>query len=266
VTSSGCIVFLLFHDVYVSDPRESGFASPAADRYKLTADQFDRHLSALARVRPHVRPFSLTFDDAGSSYYTTIADRLEELGWRGYCFVPTDFIGRPGFLTRAQIGELDRRGHHIGSHSASHPIRISACSQDAVLGEWRRSVGTLQDILGHSVTTASVPGGYYSRGVAEAAATAGLKVLFTSEPVTRGFQVGHCAIAGRFTIRASSPPHLSERLVGSAPWSRWSMWAAWTAKKSIKPLLGPAYQRVADWLSSQKPLNSHVPSIHHPGE
>ena len=28
-------VSLLFHDVYAADPRESGFASDAADRYKL---------------------------------------------------------------------------------------------------------------------------------------------------------------------------------------------------------------------------------------
>jgi hypothetical protein len=29
------LVSLLFHDVYDADPRESGFASDAADRYKL---------------------------------------------------------------------------------------------------------------------------------------------------------------------------------------------------------------------------------------
>jgi peptidoglycan/xylan/chitin deacetylase (PgdA/CDA1 family) len=256
-------VFLLFHDVYVSDPRESGFASPAADRYKLAADHFDRHLAALARVAPQVRPFTLTFDDGGSSYFTAIADRLEQLGWRGHCFVPTDFIDQPGFLTRQQIRELDRRGHQIGSHSASHPARISSCTYAAVLDEWRRSRGTLQDILGHAVTTASVPGGYYSNGVARAAEQAGVTTLFTSEPLIRTTHVGQCAIVGRFTIRDSSPPQLSAQLVGSAPWSRWSMWAMWTAKKSIKPLLGPAYPRVADWLSSQKPLNS---PIHHPGE
>lgn len=259
-------MFLLFHDIYVSDPRESGFASPAADRYKLTIDQFDRHLSALARVRRHARPFALTFDDGGSSYYSAIAGRLEELGWRGYCFVPTDFIGQPGFLSREQIRELDARGHHIGSHSASHPARISSCSHDSVVDEWRRSIGILQDILGHAVTSASVPGGYYSHGVAAAAASAGIKVLFTSEPQTRITEVAGCAIVGRFTIRASSSEGLCEQLVGSAPWSRWSMLAEWTAKKSIKSILGPAYIRLGQLLSSPKPINTTVTPIHHSGE
>jgi peptidoglycan/xylan/chitin deacetylase (PgdA/CDA1 family) len=258
-------VFLLFHDVYVSDPRESGFASPAADRYKLTADRFDQHLSALARVRPQAAPFSLTFDDGGSSYFTIIADRLEQLGWRGCCFVPTDFIGRPGFLTRAQIRELDRRGHRIGSHSASHPSRMSACRRDQIVDEWRRSLATLQDILGHAVTSASVPGGYFSNRVAHAAEIAGVETLFTSEPVTRAWHAGRCTIAGRFVIRASSSPRLSEQLVAPAPWARWSMWAGWTAKKSLKAVLGPAYIHFGHLLSSPT-INTTASPIHHPGE
>jgi peptidoglycan/xylan/chitin deacetylase (PgdA/CDA1 family) len=259
-------MFLLFHDVYVSDPRESGFASPAADRYKLAASQFDRHLSALADVRQHAQPFALTFDDGGVSYYTVTADRLEQRGWHGYCFIPTDFIGRAGFLDREQIRELDRRGHHIGSHSASHPSRISSCRHDVIVDEWQRSLAILQDLLGHAVTSASVPGGFFSNGVARAAATAGIKVLFTSEPVASVSQVGRCAVAGRFTIRASSPPRLSERLVGSAPWSRWSMRAGWTAKKSIKTILGPAYDRFGALLKFPQPIPTTASPIHHSGE
>ena len=44
-------VSLLFHDVYAADPRESGFGSPAADRYKLSLGQFDEQLAGLALVR-----------------------------------------------------------------------------------------------------------------------------------------------------------------------------------------------------------------------
>ena len=51
--------------------------------------------------------------------------------------------------------------------------------------EWSESRQRLEDMLGHAVTVGSVPGGYFSRAVAEAAAEAGLQVLFTSEPTTR---------------------------------------------------------------------------------
>jgi peptidoglycan/xylan/chitin deacetylase (PgdA/CDA1 family) len=245
-------VCLLFHDVYAADPAESGFCSPAADRYKLTLMQFEQHLSGLARLRPPVLPFALTFDDAGASFYTAVADRLEALGWRASCFVPTSFIGRNGFLTGAQIQELDRRGHHIGSHSATHPLRISACAAGVMRQEWARSLDVLQNLLGRPVTSASVPGGYFSKAVAEAAAAAGVRTLFTSEPVTRVHFIGECAVIGRFAIRHNSPADLSARLVRTAPWSRWTAWASWNTKGAIKPILGPAYMRVADWLMAQK--------------
>ena len=45
------VVSLLFHDVYESDPGESGFCSPAADRYKLSVRDFVAQLDGLAKLR-----------------------------------------------------------------------------------------------------------------------------------------------------------------------------------------------------------------------
>jgi len=252
------MVYLLFHDVYANHPHDSGFSSPAADRYKLSVPQFDRELAALACLAEargeggSAIPFTLTFDDGGESFYTIVADRLEARGWRGHCFVATDYIDRPGFLTRQQIRELHRRGHVIGSHSASHPHRIHACGRDVIATEWRSSVACLRDLLGEPIVTASVPGGFYSATVAETACDAGITTLFTSEPVRSTQHIRGCRIEGRFTLRHSSAPGLSARLVADAPWSRWAMWAQWNAKATVKPLLGPFYARVADWLMAQK--------------
>src|SRR5688572_7643533 len=168
-------VSLLFHDVYAADPRESGFASDAADRYKLSAQAFDAQLQGLAGVRRDTpllatdpgglkaagnqaadKPFLITVDDGGVSYYTMLADRLEALGWRGHCFVTTDAIGSRGFLTAAQIRELDARGHIIGTHSASHPARFSTCAVGHLRDEWSRSRHVLEDLVGHEVETGSV--------------------------------------------------------------------------------------------------------------
>ena len=265
------LVSLLFHDVYEKDPRESGFASDAADRYKLPVAHFDAHLAGLQEIcgaglhgpprgpqgsAPHQEgfvPFRITFDDGGVSYYTHIADRLEAFGWRGSCFVTTDCIGTRGFLDAAQIRELDARGHVIGSHSASHPTRFSALNRDQMREEWTRSRGVLEDILGHAVDVASVPGGYFSTAVAQSADEAGLRTLFTSEPTTTPWTENQCALIGRFTIRRGHGPDVARKLVAPAPWTRGSAWATWNAKGLVKPLLGPTYMRVADWLlASQK--------------
>ena len=244
-------MFLLFHDVYAMDPRESGFQSPAANRYKLGAAAFDRQIVALAETRP-VLPFALTFDDGGVSFFTEVADRIERLGWRAHCFVPTEHIGRAGFMNASQLRELDRRGHVIGSHSTSHPSRMNALSCDAMASEWQRSVAVLEHLLGRAVTTASVPGGFTSRRVEGAAAAAGIQTLFTSEPVTGIWRRGACFVAGRFTIRHDSAADLAARFVTRAPWARWAAWADWNAKAAVKPLLGSAYPRIADWLLAQR--------------
>jgi peptidoglycan/xylan/chitin deacetylase (PgdA/CDA1 family) len=237
-------VSLLFHDVYVSDVSESGFNSPAADRYKLSIDEFHSQLgesNALEAAR-------LTFDDGGVSFYTIVADTLEARGMRAYCFVTTDFIGQPGFLDAAQIRELDRRGHVIGTHSASHPTRFSSLNGADMLREWSDSRRRLEDVLGHAVTTGSVPGGYFSREVGRAAAEAGLCLLFNSEPVRAAREMLGCSIAGRYVIRAGAPPDRARRLVRGAPFTRSKEWAAWNAKSLVKPLLGSSYPRVADWI------------------
>jgi peptidoglycan/xylan/chitin deacetylase (PgdA/CDA1 family) len=264
-------VSLLFHDVYATDPRESGFASPAADRYKLSVQQFDAQLAGLAQVRAdapvlvqelsgglkasgyqgaHI-PLLLTVDDGGVSYYTLVADRLEARGWKGHCFVSTNAIGTRGFLSASQLRELDRRGHVIGTHSASHPARFSACEPAHMREEWARSRMVLEDLLGHKVEIASVPGGYYSRRVAHSARDAGLRVVFTSEPITASHDEAGTLVIGRFTLRRGHPTDRAGLLAHRAPWARYQEWASWRAKGLVKPLLGPLYSPTADWLLSR---------------
>lgn len=261
------VVSLLFHDVCVRELSESGFCSQAANRYKLTTDEFDAQLAGVsatvdaAPILPGDLPvsgkatrtaFSITVDDGGVSYYTAIADRLEARGWRGACFVATGFIGCPGFLNSQQIRELDQRGHLIGSHSSSHPTRFSACTPEQMRHEWRQSRELLEDLLGHPVTVASLPGGYFSNDVARAAAASGVELLLTSEPETRIRHVDGCQVAGRFTIRAGSRPGLARAFVSPAPFRRTAEWVSWNAKGLVKPLLGASYPVVADLLLARK--------------
>jgi len=261
-------VSLLFHDVYVREPGESGFNSPAADRYKLSLGEFESQLRGVAASRADAPAlgtdliaehtggasrFLVTVDDGGVSYFTIVADRLEALGWRGHCFVTTDCIGRKGFLTPNQIRELDARGHVIGSHSASHPARFSTCPPDDMWREWRRSRDVLEDVLGHPVAVASVPGGYFSRAVARSASQAGIRLLFTSEPTARIVDHGRCVVAGRFTVRAGARADFSARVVSSSATVCLGAWASWNLKKLAKPVLGSSYGRVADWLLVRNP-------------
>ena len=249
---------LMYHEVIAHafcDPK--GAPPKGTDLYKLSEREFTAHVTAIgaavsnpplrradrAETWREERPFFLTFDDGEDSAYTIVADLLEARGWIGHFFVVTDLIGRPRFLSAAQIRELDRRGHVIGSHTCSHPIPISQCSPEQVRREWSQSVRILSDITGRSVLTGSVPGGYYSRPVAEAAVEAGIRFLFTSEPRVGVSRVGDCLVLGRYAMRRGTDPATAAAFAGGRIGPRWRQAIIWNAKKVIKRANAQAYVR-----------------------
>lgn len=254
---------LLYHDVTPAGADDtSGFAGPAAARYKLTPDEFAAHLDRISdnvnavparnplEVLRSEKSWSITFDDGGLSNATVIAGELERRGWRGWFFIATDFIDHPTFCSREQLRELHERGHVLGSHSCSHPERISSCNSSQLLDEWSRSCGVLSEITGQVVTTASVPGGFYSTEVAQAAARAGIRLLFTSEPTVHEFIVDDCRVVGRYNIyRGMSAADATQLL--TSPMRRWQQAAFWTAKKAAKTFAGPVYKAVRQRLLSR---------------
>jgi peptidoglycan/xylan/chitin deacetylase (PgdA/CDA1 family) len=256
------IIVLEYHDVVPEgDFSSSGFSDPGADSYKMTTTTFEAHLAAVAATdaqagmtaRDALTPPSgsgeprarvlFTFDDGGRSAISEIAPRLEALGWRGHFFMTSARIGAPGFLAAAELRELHERGHVIGSHSHSHPIRMAACTPEALRSEWGDSVALLSDILGTKVRTASVPGGYFSRVVAEKAMEAGVEVLFTSEPTSRPMKVGSCTVLGRYTLRRDDAGTRAADLVAASSGARLRQWSIWNTKKVLKALGGETYLR-----------------------
>lgn len=248
---------LLFHDIVENGRWEaSGFQGADADVYKLDCGEFRACLEAIkGALRGEVitglellgrefesDPALLTFDDGGVSAANHAADILDEFGWKAHFLVTTGRIGTAGFLDGAQIQQLRRRGHIIGSHSHTHPIRMAYCTDSELRDEWRRSAGVLSD-MGEPVETASVPGGYYSRRVAAAAASAGIKLLFNSEPVTHGQTVDGCLVLGRFTAKRGQRPERLAAIVAGDRKAQAQQYLFWNAKKLAKRLLGKAWLR-----------------------
>src|SRR5256885_1349860 len=178
-------IALMYHDLAAASAEDaSGFPGRDAARYKLTPERFASHLDAIVDASgsaTDARSVVITFDDGGASA-TLAADLLERRGLLGWFFITTGYIGQPAFVDKRALRDLHARGHVIGSHSRSHPLRMARCGDRQLQEEWTRSRGALIEILGDDVVTASVPGGDYSERVARAAGAAGLTELFTSEP------------------------------------------------------------------------------------
>lgn len=251
------ITGIMYHDIVESaDWETSGFSGSGANVYKLEKKVFSEHLQILQdlKIKPQTvfeiengeKNVLITFDDGGESAYREAADLLEKYGWRGHFFVATNFIGTAAFLKKPQIAELHRRGHIIGSHSASHPTRMANCSREEMLAEWRTSCETLADIIGEKVKTASVPGGYFSRAVAETASQSGIEFLFNSEPVENVKKVENCRVFGRFTIQQNTPLEEFSGLVSGDFQYRFRQFALWNSKKIAKKIGGQSYLKLRE--------------------
>ncbi len=229
-------------------------ATVSAAVYTLDRAIFAQHVAQIRATNA-----ILTFDDGCASGYTIVAPQLETAGLRGYFFITTDWIGRAGFLNASQIRDLAARGHVIGSHSCSHPERMSKLNSAQMMDEWARSRAVLEQILGASVTVASVPGGYYSKRVARTAAQCGYKVLFTSEPTSRVSDVDGCRVMGRYSIKRDSSAALAGDIARGRLTPRLRQWMEWSARKPVKFLAGDLYLNARRFLL--KPQCARISSI-----
>lgn len=250
---------LMYHDVV--DPGDydaSGSSIVGANAYKMDRADFARHLDAIAKaVNPasvvkadefdgwgKSRPVFITFDDGGASAYTPIAGMLEQHGWRGHFFITTDWIGTRGFVTAEQIRELHARGHVVGSHSCSHPIRMAACTRAQLEREWSESVRILSEIIGRPATVASVPGGYFSRAVAETASGAGIRRLFTSEPTATATSIDGCMILGRYVLKRGMPARIAAGFAAGRFGTCARQSLEWKLKHIAKRVSAPVYLKI----------------------
>ena len=244
-----------YHDVVEELATAEDLLRRCPSRYTLDRRSFQNHLNAILNQTPQpvVRtinqsknwvdevPIFLTFDDGAIGSYTCAADELELRNWRGHFFVTSSWIGRPGFMNPAQIRELHKRGHIIGTHTHSHPARMSSLSWENLKQEWSLSSRILSDILGEPVKVGSVADGYYSRKVGKSAASAGIEVLFNSEPVKGVTTLDGSLIVGRYSIKAGTPASTSGAIAAGALWPSLSQAGLWEAKKAIKALGGNSY-------------------------
>ena len=241
---------LIYHDVVAVAERDAaGFPGPLAARYKLTPEQFEAHLDAVARTGLRVGlvgdgaepDVAFTFDDGGISALAAAA-ALEHRGWRGHFFVTTGRVDTPGFLSADDVRELRARGHSIGSHSHTHPTYMGKLDRLAIDSEWMASRERLGALLGAPPASASVPGGFISRDVVASAAAAGFTQLFTSEPRLRPDRRGSLTLHGRFTVWSDTPSTRVAAYASPAPWARNRLRMEWSLKRLAKTLSPDAYQ------------------------
>ena len=108
------------------------------------------------------KPLMLTFDDNVLDQYTVALPELEKYGFKGVFFIMTVTMGRPGYMSRAQIKELHDAGHVIGSHTYDHHNVKKYQGQD-----WVRQIEKpskqLEEIVGQPIRYFAYPFGLWNQ-------------------------------------------------------------------------------------------------------
>ncbi|MBE9601421.1 polysaccharide deacetylase family protein [Pedobacter sp. MC2016-24] len=123
------------------------------------------------------KPIMITFDDTDLDQYTVGAKVLKEHGFKGVFFIMTVSIGRPRYMSKAQIKELADDGHEIASHTWNHKNFAQFTEED-----WKIQIDeptqTLEKITGKKVAYFAYPYGVFRASTLHKLKEHGFKAAF----------------------------------------------------------------------------------------
>jgi peptidoglycan/xylan/chitin deacetylase (PgdA/CDA1 family) len=208
------IVFLMYHELEI--PRRPLCQSePGYARYVLPESDFRAQVDHLkangwqglsvgqAIAFPQGRNVAITFDDGCETDLLAAAPILQQAGFSATFFVTCGWLGKPGYLSPAQLKELSGRGFEIGCHSMTHPY-LTDLDEGGLRHEISDAKTQLEQIVGQPVDHFSCPGGRYDQRVIAIARAAGYRTLATSRIHTNSGATDVFAL-GRVAILRSLP-------------------------------------------------------------
>lgn len=127
-----------------------------------TIDLYDLSRAIADKQELPAKPIILTFDDGYLDNYENAYPVLQEFGFKGTFFIPTEFIdiGREGYMTWPIIKEMAANGHRFEPHSRTHPD-LRSRSHNFLVWEILGPQETLAAHLGYTPRYFAYPSGRY---------------------------------------------------------------------------------------------------------
>jgi len=127
--------------------------------HTISPDQLYAYLTTGARLP--VKPIILTFDDTDLDQFTIARPTLAQYGFKAIYFVMTVSLGRPHYMSKAQVKQLSDEGNVIGSHTWDHHNVKKYQGQDWVI-QVDKPTKTLEDITGKKINYFAYPFGLWN--------------------------------------------------------------------------------------------------------
>jgi hypothetical protein len=239
-------LYLLYHELR---PSRSDYS------YVVETSQFEKHVDLFVELRRRQPPGfypEITFDDGHLSNFEFALPILQSRAIKARFFITTGWMGqRPGYMGWLELRELQQAGQQIGAHGWSHAL-LTHCDASQLQKELVQARLTLEDKLGTSITTMSLPGGRSNQRVLAACRDAGYTQVFTSvpkpEPQPDATTIGRLNIRGDITLEWLAKLFQPESGVLS------SLQRQHQIKSSVKTLLGDKlYEKLWALVNRQEP-------------
>ncbi|WP_183562881.1 polysaccharide deacetylase family protein [Mucilaginibacter sp. SP1R1] len=107
------------------------------------------------------KPIMFTFDDTDLDQFTIAAPELKKYGFKGLYFIMTVSIGRPKYMSKAQIKQLSDEGNVIGSHTWDHQQFTKLSGKDWEI-QLDKPTKKLEEITGKPVKYFAYPFGLWN--------------------------------------------------------------------------------------------------------
>lgn len=107
------------------------------------------------------KPIMLTYDDTVIDQYTVAEAEMKKYGFKGVFFIMTVSLGRPNYMSKAQVKSLSDEGHVIGSHTWDHHNVKKYQGEDWVT-QIEKPTKTLEEITGKDIKYFAYPFGLWN--------------------------------------------------------------------------------------------------------
>ena len=127
--------------------------------HTILPDQLYAYMTTGAKLPS--KPVMLTFDDTDLDQFTIARPELNKYGYKAVYFIMTVSLGRPHYMSKAQVKQLSDENNLIGSHTWDHHNVKKYQGQDWVT-QIEKPTKTLEDITGKKINYFAYPFGLWN--------------------------------------------------------------------------------------------------------